>query len=105
MMRPIGLRFRNLRMSIEFPNCLFRVQSTDLRAPENYTQRKSRIGDMASSLIEMFGDSALSVADGQAGQRDVGGNSGILWGDVSRALRSGFRDRAGRSGRHRGNSG
>ena len=100
MMRPIGLRFRSLRMSIEFPNRLFRVQSTDLCALDNHNQLKSRIEEMASSLVEMFGASALSVADGQAGQRDVGGNSGIFWGDISRVLRSQSGERAACSVRH-----
>lgn len=41
---------------------------------------------MAVSLIEMFGSGARSVADSQQGLNDVGGNCGIRWLDVSKAL-------------------
>ena len=41
---------------------------------------------MATSLVEMFGNGARSVADSQPGLNDVGGNSGIRWLDVSKAL-------------------
>jgi hypothetical protein len=41
---------------------------------------------MRHSLIEMFGERALSVAKGQQGRNDVGADSGICWHDLSDAL-------------------
>lgn len=49
-------------------------------------ERNRRIDDMALSLIEMFGERARSVVEGQSALNDVGGNSGIRWLDISRAL-------------------
>ena len=49
--------------------------------------RRRRIVAMAGSLIEMFGESALSVAEGQTGDSDVAGDSGIRWRDIAEALR------------------
>jgi len=49
--------------------------------------RHLRIRAMATSLVDMFGDAALSVALGQSAGRDVGGACGIAWRDVVLAIR------------------
>ena len=70
-------------MSVNFPKRVFQVEPNPLSSIE----RRRRIEDMAQSLIDMFGDSALSVAEGQPGHRDVRGDTGIRWRDISREVR------------------
>lgn len=48
--------------------------------------RRTRIRNMATSLIGMFGDAALLVARGQSAKRDVGGNCGIVWCELADAI-------------------
>jgi hypothetical protein len=49
-------------------------------------ERELRILDMATSLIELFGDSASRIAELQRSDGDVGHSSGILWHEVSAAI-------------------
>lgn len=49
-------------------------------------ERTRRVEAMRLSLIEMFGERALSVAKGQQGRHDVGAESGICWHDLFEAL-------------------
>lgn len=51
-------------------------------------KRRQSILDMTAALSEMFGDAALSIAEGQPGTFDVGGRSGIRWQDLTDELRA-----------------
>lgn len=70
-------------MSFNYPKRTFQFELN----PCGEFERQRTIKDMAYSLIEMFGDSALSVADGQPEHRDVRGDTGIRWRDITRKVR------------------
>jgi hypothetical protein len=64
-----------------------RTRPAELCDGELKHQRDRQIDAMATSMIEMFGDGALAIASGQPWHKDVGGNSGICWREVSKAIR------------------
>ena len=85
-MRPGGGFRRSLSMSINMPRRMFRVQRAGLLDVSDARERHRKIADMTASLVEMFGTNAASVAKGQSPLKDVGGNSGIRWCELSAAL-------------------
>jgi hypothetical protein len=86
LVRPDVRPGRILYMSINIPARAFRLPPPVGTNADRKAQRDQRIHDMATSLLEMFGSGALSVADSQPGLNDVSGNSGIRWLEVSKAL-------------------
>ena len=73
-------------MSIDRPALALSVTSPNGRQRRPGFERTGTVEAMRHSLVEMFGERAVSVAKGQQGRNDGGADSGICWHDLFDAL-------------------